>query len=166
MVEFFDKDYIKSRVTATPGPLDSDCWIWNLAKHKPSGYGSAGTSKRPDLDTYAHRLSYTIFHGPIAPKMYVCHKCDTPPCVNPDHLFQGTSSDNRQDMLAKGRSNHPYGEKSGTAKLTAEDVKTIRVRFENTYYRGLGVDLAEEYGVAAQTIYKIKDGDRWPHLSN
>ncbi len=164
--EFFDKEYIKTRSIETPGPLETSCWIWQLFINPITGYGVAGTTKRLDLENSAHRLSYQIFYGEIEEHMYICHKCDNPSCVNPDHLFMASSSVNRQDMISKDRQNWAYGERSNSAKLTQEEVLEIRRRWNEEYYRGIGKDLAEEYGVTSQTIYKIKDGNRWRHLND
>lgn len=67
---------------------------------------------------YAHRFSYELVNGPLPPKYWACHHCDNPPCVNPDHLFSGTDSDNRRDAVKKDR--------LGSAKLTTAQVKEIR----------------------------------------
>lgn len=55
----------------------------------------------------AHRLAYAITYGPIGNGLLVCHKCDNPICVRPDHLFIGTQSDNQRDRVAKGRWKNP-----------------------------------------------------------
>lgn len=79
------------------------CWEWPGGR-LPWGYGRIGNSDDPSL-SYTHRLSYSIFVGPIPQGMLVCHTCDNPPCCNPKHLFVGTISDNSKDMIAKKR--HP-----------------------------------------------------------
>lgn len=79
---------------------EAGCWLW-LGSTSSRGYGYSGIKGAPSL---AHRASYEAFSGPIPAGMCICHKCDTPACVNPDHLFAGTNLDNMRDMCAKGRS--------------------------------------------------------------
>jgi hypothetical protein len=75
------------------------CWLWRGARHH-TGYGVIGVDRR---QRRAHRVAYEMAHGPIPAGAVVCHSCDTPPCVNPSHLFVGTVADNNRDMMAKGR---------------------------------------------------------------
>lgn len=78
------------------------CWLWTGDKFR-DGYGKF-KGPAPDHKTYqAHRFSFEHFIGPIPDGLLVCHRCDTPPCVRPDHLFTGTHYDNVQDAIAKGR---------------------------------------------------------------
>lgn len=108
------------------------CWNWTGARTS-AGYGELGLNGKI---VTAHRLSYMIFRGEIPDGFLVCHTCDKPECVNPDHLFLGTNRDNVNDMIQKGRqnlSNAPNGRRNGQsgeknyqAKLTEPDVLEIR----------------------------------------
>ena len=77
-----------------------DCWEW-MAYRLPKGYGTMRIANR--RKGLAHRISWEIHFGPIPTGMHVLHKCDNPPCVNPDHLMLGTAADNIHDMVDKGR---------------------------------------------------------------
>jgi hypothetical protein len=81
--------------------VPSGCWEWT--RGKSSRYGYVWYKGRGDL---AHRISYAFHIGEIPHGMEVCHKCDNPPCVNPDHLFLGTRQDNALDCVRKGRYNN------------------------------------------------------------
>lgn len=75
------------------------CWFW-LGPLYPKGYGSFWYQGR---NVGAHRAAYELFVGPVPPGLSVCHRCDVPCCVNPEHLFLGTARDNLLDASAKGR---------------------------------------------------------------
>lgn len=75
------------------------CWVWT-GRVRTLGYGVMRIEGR---DTAAHRVSYEIHVGPIPAGLFICHRCDRPPCVNPAHLFAGTPKDNHHDMMTKGR---------------------------------------------------------------
>lgn len=97
-----DRDRFWSHVDKGDG-----CWLWT-AHRSEQGYGVfslAGKNRR------AHRISYALHHGPIPAGQMVCHRCDTPACVRPGHLFLGTGRDNAADCIAKGR--FPFRAKPG-----------------------------------------------------
>ncbi len=133
---------------------DGDCWRWT-ATHNSDGYGIIWLSGKYWL---SHRFSYALHFGEIPVGMLVCHHCDTPDCVNPEHLFLGTQKDNMEDCEAKGRTRR--GETHPSAKLTVADVIAIREAI-NTSQR----ELAEEFGVARSTIGEIRTGVKWKSLA-
>lgn len=150
-----------------------ECWVWT-AYRLPSGYGQISIKKKLYL---ASRVSYAIAHGVLPDHLHVCHHCDNPPCVRPDHLWLGTDKDNHQDMIRKGRDlvgernpmygkrrtwdcNPAYGERHPGAKLTWETVDAIR-----SLYRAGGItqtDLGKIYGVGQTLIGKVVRNEGWP----
>lgn len=129
------------------------CWIWTASKDR-DGYGYFQVNGKA---CKAHRVSYAFSHGEIPHGMLVCHRCDNPSCVNPDHLFLGTSRDNMQDKVTKGRmvGNWGAGENVPTSKLTEAQVIAIR---EDTRSRP---EIAKEYGVSRPLISLIQRRKIW-----
>lgn len=132
------------------------CWEWKGYK-RPGGYGEAYFGSKPNRERIlAHRLAYEVMIEPPPADLVVCHKCDNPSCVNPDHLFLGTVADNTRDRDAKGR--QARGERNGPAKLTEAQVKAIRrdPRMNRV--------IAKDYGVFETTISSIKHRKTWKHV--
>lgn len=136
----------------------SDCWLWT----GPQGWGSYGTFRGKGITEFSHRISYAL-HRKVHPgEMFVCHKCDTPLCVNPAHLFLGTPKENVDDMIRKKRGNAAKGEQSGKAKLSQNDVFHIRRMFRKD--GKTAKQLAAQYGVNKENIYRIAYGHSWSWL--
>lgn len=158
------------------------CWIWTGAILRARG-GYGAFDIRGNGENKAHRASWVIAFGPIPNGLFVLHRCDTPSCVNPAHLFLGTNADNMRDMAQKGRhfsKTKPHrlargdrngararperlarGERAGAAKLSADDVMAIRGR------HAAGETLASlgrGYGVSYQNIGDIVNRQTWKHI--
>ena len=133
-----------------------ECWPWIGSLN--NGYGQwRNVAGGVEL---SHRASWRMFVGPIPEGKSMLHRCDNPICVNPSHLFAGTTADNVADMWAKNRANPgtSRGEKHGNAKLTSEQVKEIRASAEP------GAVLAERYGISRTTISDIRRRRIWNHI--
>lgn len=127
------------------------CWEWIGQKDK-NGYGrfSYETKKQ-----WSHRVSYRLHKGEIPEGLFVCHSCDNPPCVNPDHLWLGTNSENLRDMRKKGRAK--YNMNIGNlGRLSRFNLKLTDSQFQEVLQMVKnGVtqrEIAEKFGVVHQTI--------------
>ena len=136
----------------------NECWEWRGAR-MPWGYGRLRVgNKKCD---YAHRVSYRLAFGGIPLGMFVCHRCDNPPCVNPQHLFVGTNLENRRDSVVKRRNRSPFplrGEANHAAKLTVAQVLEIRAA------PGRPADIAARYGINWRTVSRIRRREYWSHV--
>lgn len=121
------------------------CWEWAGGTHG-NGYGKLYDGTRT---VSAHRLAYETWVGPIPAGASICHRCDNPPCINPEHLVPGTTAENHADMRAKGRRTDPV-------RLTDNQVTAIRVA--HTGARGDTTRLAVDYGVSVATVSLIVRG--------
>lgn len=130
---------------------NSGCRLWTAAT-KENGYGAIRVDGRLQ---YAHRVAYELARGPIPAGMCVCHTCDVPACINPDHLFVGTVAENVADRVAKGRTSR--GERHYGARLTGNQVWKIRTA------TGTLAQIGEKFGVSFQTISKIRNNRAWVH---
>jgi len=138
---------------------NGECWL--CISHK-GGKGYPVT-KINQKHYSVHRLFYEKFIGPIPEGMEVCHKCDNPQCINPDHLFIGTHADNMRDMCAKGRNNYILppvlkGELNPGAKLSPSQVLEIRKDERKRK------EIAEQYHISLTTVCEIKNRIKWKHL--
>jgi hypothetical protein len=140
------------------------CWLWTGAT-TAFGYGLINAGGRAGKTTRAHRISYTLHVGPIPAGLCVLHRCDTPACVNPAHLFLGTYDDNNKDMKAKGRCDRlkrPKGEQHGCSVLTETEVRGLRALHATGLftYKELGT----RFGVSLQSAWRIAHYRNWKHV--
>lgn len=144
--------------------LGTNCWVWTgcLAKSIPGRrllpYGKINVFGKC---LCAHRVSYELNIGLIPRDSLVCHKCDNPSCVRPEHLFLGTQKDNVDDCVKKGRDRHPRGECHGRAKLTWEKVREIRSRHKRNDPINGGNALSREFSMDLKTILDIVNNKIW-----
>lgn len=171
-----DQETLQKRIMSSVDPVTSiyegigDCLAWNKGKLK-AGYGKIKWKRKTVL---AHRASYSAFNGPIPDELCVCHKCDNPSCVNPEHLFLGTYLENNLDKKEKGRGaagdrhgsktkpeRFCRGERTPTSKVTTNEVIEIRK------LRDLGwkhEDIAKHYNIKRAAISHIVNRRNWKHL--
>lgn len=158
------EDRFWAKVNKTDG-----CWLWTGCTVR-GGYGQFSTNKHL---ISAHRYSYALHSGPIPDQLNVCHRCDNPACVRPDHLFLGTQAENIADKVAKSRqakgSTHgtkvkpervARGTRQGTSKLTDDQVRAIRALRPHLTVRALAL----QFGVSSSTIQDIVTWQIWKHI--
>ena len=148
MKRFWDKVDIRG---------DAECWKWTAGIGNSQGYG---TFSYKNKSIQAHRMSM-ILSGYNVDGFMVLHKCDNPPCVNPNHLFLGNQIDNMKDMVDKGRSPNNQGSKNPSSKLTEWEVIKIKGMLK------LGIkqtEIGKIFGVHKATIHHIKSGSHWKHI--
>lgn len=142
------KEHFLSRVSMTDG-----CWSFNGPRDK-DGYGKFSYGR----GLYrANRLSLFLHKGDApSPEMYACHTCDNPGCVNPDHLYWGSSKQNSMDKINRGR--HVMGEGVHCAKLCDEVIPNIRMDSRPA------PEIASDYGVSTSSILQVKSKHTWKHI--
>lgn len=144
---------VPSRLEEQSIPVpECGCTIW-LGHTNTMGYGRLSVN---GTQQYAHRVAYELRNGKIPKGGNVLHRCDTPTCVNPDHLFLGTHADNVADKVAKGR--QLRGSAVGGSKLNEAEVAAIRAS-------SVGVnETARRMGLSPMTISLIRSRKTWKHV--
>lgn len=138
---------------------DCGCYLWSAATNA-KGYGKFSIG--PQKWVLAHRYAYERAKGSLPPGVIVCHKCDNPSCVNPDHLFSGTHKDNAKDRDSKNRRVALRGENHGRSKLNEQKVFELRkLAAEKKFsYASLG----KLFGINRKTASDIVNRNIWSHI--
>lgn len=149
----YDKARFWSHVKVKQQQMDYDgggsCWEWTGSKHPADSRGQFVLNGRRE---YAPRVAYTIFKGEIPEGLYVCHTCDNPNCVNPRHLFAGTTQQNQEDCAMKGRK---------ASKMTPDIVRAIRKECI-PHDKSFGFSaLGRKYNVNPGAVFNAYYGYRW-----
>lgn len=144
------------------------CWLWTACCFD-NGYGAFRFNQK---QVKAHRFSYELINGPLSDELRACHRCDElyprkdltyKRCVNPEHLFAGTQSDNIRDCFNKGRQRERRGIISNFAKLTEDEVRQVRT----IYARG---DISQQdvgilFGLTQTAVSLIIRRVNWKHIT-
>jgi len=136
---------------------ENGCYLW-LGSLTHNGYGEIRT---PEGLRRVHRVSYELHCEPIPAGLSVLHECDVRNCWNPDHLFTGTSKENTEDMVVKGRNKFKahLGTSNPNAKLNDDIVRSIRSDQRPLF------EIASEYAIHFTTVSDIKRGKSWKHVT-
>lgn len=134
----------------------SDCWEWQ----RGLTYKGYGTLRIGNKVHKAHRLAYELAISEVPPGMCVCHRCDNPKCVKPEHLFLGTNQENTADRHRKGRDPKVRGEGHHRSKVTSDAVIDIRTK------RLPQAEFAKLYGISTGGVAHIQKFRSWKHLAD
>lgn len=170
--QFSAQDIVRFWRSIIISPEPDGCWLWALVPSK-AGYGMFVCGRKWKM--LSHRAAWLLATGEDPGRSFVCHRCDNPRCVNPNHLFLGTHTDNMRDMIAKGRNRNDIrwawkkrrdpavfcGEWIPTSKLTASDVVEIRRRWAAGETQ---TALGREFGVTQAQISNVVRANHWKHL--
>lgn len=168
MKNVFPSEVMRSKLLHNSEMMwDTGCLEWKGAKNE-NGYGRLWNGQRL---VYAHRAMWECESGPIPPGMSICHKCDNPRCIEPDHLFCATHAENMRDSVVKqrrrngaekrrGKPSATRGAKHELAKIGENEVRAILKDHADWQAK----PLAEKFGVSISLIYGIRKGRNWGWL--
>lgn len=155
----------KARFLSKIDKKDNGCWYWTGAVGGNNPYGVCRNLS--GRTTTAHRVSYELFVDKLIPGLEIMHSCDTPICVNPKHLSQGTIQENKDDMVRKGRQSKlstlpdQTGVKNYNTKLTEKEVLNVR----QLYRDGKSItEISKVTGVPSANVGAIVHRKSWKHL--
>lgn len=140
---------LKDRLLEKVDKATNGCWEWT-GQLNYYGYGVIWHNR---AGRRAHRVSFEIHKGPLTKDDVVCHSCDNPKCVNPDHLFKGTKLDNNRDAKSKGR--NARGQRAGSARLSDSAIELLKMG-EHLSQR----ELAQIFGISQSQVSRIRSGKR------
>lgn len=144
-------------VFAFAKPVESGCWEWTKAL-STKGYGVFTIE---DRWTLAHRAAFISRNGPIADEMLVLHRCDNPKCINPDHLFLGSHSDNMKDCISKGRRPPKTGSRNKMSRFKEADIIEMRaMRSQGAMIK----DIAKKFSTSKNHVSAILNRRSWSHV--
>lgn len=159
--ELCQRPGVRERFAQFVKPIEkTGCHEWTGGRHPRSKYGRFAIiylGSQETLSRFTHRVAWQLYRGPIPPRLKVLHRCDNPPCVNPDHLFLGTNADNSQDMVLKGR---------GPAQQIKADIATRIIEALKLYRQGaISISqIARDFGVQRRSVQRINSGHAWQLL--
>ncbi len=137
--------------------MTNDCIIFYGKKTK-DGYGKVCINGK---DILSHRAAFLLYKGIIPKNMCVCHSCDNPACINPEHLWLGTHKDNMLDKANKGRA--PKNTEHWSNKLSISQVLDIREKFNRKELSTK--EIADQYCITLQHVRSIGNRKKWRHLN-
>jgi hypothetical protein len=154
------KARLLANIVKQPGPLATECWLWQGSFYS-NGYGHICCDGIRDG---AHRAAYREFVGPIPEGLFVCHHCDNPPCINPEHLYAGTAKENVDDMWARGRA--VIYDRTGSLNphtiVNETDVYEILVALSEGESQQV---IADHKSLPLKIINDIANGRTWTHVA-
>lgn len=158
-------EHVKAKLAAHT-ITESGCWEYQ-GNIRADGYGRMhiyANGLRPQKRQFvASRVAYAFFNGVDPAEKFVCHHCDNPACINPDHLFLGTHQDNMRDMDQKGRRAAQDGVNNGNARLDEEAARRAIERIELGHTNKA---IAKDLGVTHSMISSIRRGLSWTDVAN
>jgi hypothetical protein len=141
---------------------DQNCREWTTGKTK-KGYGQFWLNRK---NVEAHRFAWEFYNGLIPNGLLVCHKCDNPPCCNPEHLFLGTFLDNNRDTIDKGKFiPSQVGENHYKTKLNNKIIEKVLLKIQSGEISNIS-DASESLGVKYHVFSDILNGKNWKHITD
>ena len=133
------------------------CWVWIASTLKSNGRGQFPTARRYGFSSSAYRFSWQLHYGNIPTGEFICHRCDNPLCVKPEHLFLGTQLDNMRDAREKGRT--AWGERNPRSTSNEKLIQEVR-NFPGTHQ-----EASDHFRIPRRRVISYRRGESWKHLN-